>query len=335
MATALIDRAIEVLGGAGVRDDTPLAYFYSWARALRIADGPEAGPSPLHRPARNSRDNDHSLLTGGPAVSSPVGLETDVLQLIGGESPLWRLMAPTTSQRQLLLREEGGKEARGELATLGTHGTLAGGLSAVCCAYKAGRSGRAGQVWRSPMSIKGPLRRHGGCAWKAVDLIRGDLHGCPRCPVLVVRGLVRDDDVREVVVRRGEVSRRHSTSGIDADLGRHASSVLPLGGCGSGCARRRAWRCLSGRFAATCVSVVANLGLAVDEVFVPLCHEPGAEAEVDWGEATVLLARVLTRVFLFLMRACFSGALQLHRHLRIQFSRRNGLIMQHCIQRQQ
>jgi acyl-CoA dehydrogenase len=42
MATAVIDRAIEVFGGAGISDDTPLAYFYSWARALRIADGPDA-----------------------------------------------------------------------------------------------------------------------------------------------------------------------------------------------------------------------------------------------------------------------------------------------------
>jgi len=50
------------------------------------------------------------------------------------------------------------------------------------------------------------------------------------------------------------------------------------------------------------------LGLPVDEVCVPLCHEPGGEAEVDWGEAKVLLAGVLTKVYLFLMRACFSGA---------------------------
>ncbi|MGH7338705.1 MAG: hypothetical protein ACREI7_14075 [Myxococcota bacterium] len=49
------------------------------------------------------------------------------------------------------------------------------------------------------------------------------------------------------------------------------------------------------------------LGELVDEVFVPLCSEPGAEAEVDWGEATVVIAGVPTRVFLFLMRACFSG----------------------------
>jgi len=42
MAVAVIDRAIEVFGGAGVSDDTPLAYFYVWARSLRIVDGPDA-----------------------------------------------------------------------------------------------------------------------------------------------------------------------------------------------------------------------------------------------------------------------------------------------------
>jgi acyl-CoA dehydrogenase len=42
VATAVIDRAIEVHGGAGVSDDTPLAYFYNWARVLRIVDGPDA-----------------------------------------------------------------------------------------------------------------------------------------------------------------------------------------------------------------------------------------------------------------------------------------------------
>ncbi len=58
------------------------------------------------------------------------------------------------------------------------------------------------------------------------------------------------------------------------------------------------------------------LGELVDEVFVPLCSEPGAEAEVDWGEATVLIAGVPTRVFLFLMRACFSGGCFVQAHTR-------------------
>ena len=47
VATRVIDRAIEVYGGAGVSDDTPLAYFYAWARVLRIVDGPDA----VHRRA--------------------------------------------------------------------------------------------------------------------------------------------------------------------------------------------------------------------------------------------------------------------------------------------
>jgi acyl-CoA dehydrogenase len=42
VATAVIDRAIEVFGAAGVGDDTPLSYFYAWARVLRIVDGPDA-----------------------------------------------------------------------------------------------------------------------------------------------------------------------------------------------------------------------------------------------------------------------------------------------------
>jgi hypothetical protein len=43
-------------------------------------------------------------------------------------------------------------------------------------------------------------------------------------------------------------------------------------------------------------------------VFVPQVHAPGVEAEVDWGEALVLLAGVATTVHLFVMRASFSGA---------------------------
>jgi transposase len=46
----------------------------------------------------------------------------------------------------------------------------------------------------------------------------------------------------------------------------------------------------------------------VGEVFVPLVADAGVEAEVDWGEAKVVLRGELTVVHLFLMRACFSGA---------------------------
>jgi transposase len=50
------------------------------------------------------------------------------------------------------------------------------------------------------------------------------------------------------------------------------------------------------------------LGELVEEAFVPLVHDPGREAEVDWGQADVVLGGVQRTVFLFLMRACFSGA---------------------------
>jgi acyl-CoA dehydrogenase len=42
VACEVIDRAIQVHGGAGVSDDTVLARFYAAARTLRIADGPDA-----------------------------------------------------------------------------------------------------------------------------------------------------------------------------------------------------------------------------------------------------------------------------------------------------
>jgi len=51
-----------------------------------------------------------------------------------------------------------------------------------------------------------------------------------------------------------------------------------------------------------------ELGLTVGEVFVPQVHAPARTAEVDWGEAEVELAGARTRLHLFHMRSCFSGA---------------------------
>ena len=41
MACKVIDWAMQVYGGAGMSQDTPLAYFYTAARTLRFADGPD------------------------------------------------------------------------------------------------------------------------------------------------------------------------------------------------------------------------------------------------------------------------------------------------------
>ena len=49
---------------------------------------------------------------------------------------------------------------------------------------------------------------------------------------------------------------------------------------------------------------------------MPLCSQPGAEAEVDWGEAIAVIAGVPTKVYLFLMRSCFSGACFVQAHVR-------------------
>jgi transposase len=50
------------------------------------------------------------------------------------------------------------------------------------------------------------------------------------------------------------------------------------------------------------------MGWPVEDVFVPQVHAPGAGAQVDWGQAQVVLAGAATTVHLFLMRASFSGA---------------------------
>ncbi len=41
MACRVIDRAIQIHGGGGVSDDFHMAWSYSWARTLRLADGPD------------------------------------------------------------------------------------------------------------------------------------------------------------------------------------------------------------------------------------------------------------------------------------------------------
>jgi transposase len=51
-----------------------------------------------------------------------------------------------------------------------------------------------------------------------------------------------------------------------------------------------------------------QLGWPVRDVFVPQHHEPGAAAEVDWGQAEIEFAGERVTVHLFVMRASFSGA---------------------------
>ncbi|MYG10293.1 MAG: acyl-CoA dehydrogenase [Rhodobacteraceae bacterium] len=41
LQTRVLDRAIQVWGAAGLTNDTPLSYLWSWGRALRFIDGPD------------------------------------------------------------------------------------------------------------------------------------------------------------------------------------------------------------------------------------------------------------------------------------------------------
>jgi alkylation response protein AidB-like acyl-CoA dehydrogenase len=41
MAKAVVDRAMQSFGAMGLSQDTPLAHFWTWARILQYADGPD------------------------------------------------------------------------------------------------------------------------------------------------------------------------------------------------------------------------------------------------------------------------------------------------------
>jgi transposase len=80
---------------------------------------------------------------------------------------------------------------------------------------------------------------------------------------------------------------------------------------------RRIWRRLVDEHGADVAEVTVRpyvrarkraMGWPVAEVFVPQVHAPGREAEVDWGQAEVVLGGVPATVHVFAMRASFSGA---------------------------
>ena len=80
MACTVIDRAIQIHGGGGITDNTPLPAFYAWARALRLADGPdevhlrtvarqELGRHPTVRRVSTSHDGESSFSAHGESVA--------------------------------------------------------------------------------------------------------------------------------------------------------------------------------------------------------------------------------------------------------------------------
>jgi transposase len=79
---------------------------------------------------------------------------------------------------------------------------------------------------------------------------------------------------------------------------------------------RRVWQRLVAEHGATCSEVTvsryvarrrAELGLDRAGVSVPQAHLPGAEAEVDFGEFHAMIAGVLVKLWLFVLRLSCSG----------------------------
>ena len=79
---------------------------------------------------------------------------------------------------------------------------------------------------------------------------------------------------------------------------------------------RRVWQRLVGEHGAVLAEVTVSryvarrrveLGIVEREVFVPQVHEPGAEAEVDFGEFEIVLAGTVTKLWMFVMRLSHSG----------------------------
>ena len=138
-------------------------------------------------------------------------------QQLGGGSPLWRLVGPTTSREQLRRREAawGGswRRTRDPRDTNRVQGE----------AVRASRHRTA-----KPEATKGPQRKRGGDARTVAGLIRGGLGGCPEMPVqghtfdgwiempvrvAPDRRVGRDGDGREGAARRRAISSGHSTGG--------------------------------------------------------------------------------------------------------------------------
>ena len=129
-------------------------------------------------------------------------------QRAGGGSPLWRLMAPTTSQWQLRRREAGWEGSRRQ--TRDPRNTWCVGDVVAGVLRVEGGAVRASLPRETkPDAIKGPQRRRGGCARKVAGLIRGGLSGCRPRDVDPP-----DGGGREAAAHPAGVSRGRSSGGV-------------------------------------------------------------------------------------------------------------------------
>jgi hypothetical protein len=128
-------------------------------------------------------------------------------QLLGGASPLWRLMAPTTSRGQLRRCEAGWEGSRRRSRDPRDTNRIRGGAAWA-----------SQQCVAKPDVIKGPSCKCGGCARRVAGLLPGDLRGCRSMPgrcfgvgrrvgatVVAGRLLLAVEKSAEVVVPAGSV----------------------------------------------------------------------------------------------------------------------------------
>jgi acyl-CoA dehydrogenase len=82
VALKVIDRAIQVHGGAGVSDDVPLASMYAHMRTLRLADGPDE----VHKMTIARHELRRHLQDAAPAKAGDSAAPTEVSSPAGGVS---------------------------------------------------------------------------------------------------------------------------------------------------------------------------------------------------------------------------------------------------------
>ena len=126
------------------------------------------GDTPMYDVEKSQRTPPPSCAQGPARFCGPDLLYAGHDQPLGGASPLWRLMAPTTSRGQLRRREAGWEGSRRRNRDLRYANRIGGG---------AARASQ--QRVAKPDAIKRPSRKCGGCARKVAGLIPGDLRGCP------------------------------------------------------------------------------------------------------------------------------------------------------------
>ena len=65
LLTRVADRAIQAFGAMGLTNDTPLAFLWTWGRALRFIDGPDEVhlQTVARAELRKARDGDRPFLS--------------------------------------------------------------------------------------------------------------------------------------------------------------------------------------------------------------------------------------------------------------------------------